>query len=191
MSREGSSTNEINGSTNQHKRGVLSPDACDYSLDEGCDSEYDSEQDDDFSSDAESGSDNESGTPSKSSKKERYFWQYNVQSKGPKGQRLVLKTQQEDPHCLNEITDPVFSPDCSLQGIKHRACRLKKKAQHEANKIKLLGLEHEHKRLLTCINHIKQLLASKFVPGSVEPVDSAKNLDKMVKHATSKFNIDF
>lgn len=25
-----------------------------------------------------------------------------------------------------------------------RACRLKKKAQHEANKIKLYGLEHEH-----------------------------------------------
>lgn len=32
--------------------GVLSPDACDFSLDEGCDSEDDSEQDYDFSSDA-------------------------------------------------------------------------------------------------------------------------------------------
>ena len=32
--------------------GVLSPDACDYSLDEGCDSEDDNEQDYDFSSDA-------------------------------------------------------------------------------------------------------------------------------------------
>lgn len=69
----------------------------------------------------DSGSDGEGGSSSKVSKKERYFWQYNVQSKGPKGQRLILKTQQEDPHCLNEITDPVFSPDCSLQGIKHRS----------------------------------------------------------------------
>lgn len=46
-------------------------------------------------------------------------------------------------------------------------------------------------RLLTCINNIKQLLASKFVPGSVEPIDPSKNLDKMVKHATSKFIVDF
>ena len=53
------------------------------------------------------------------SKKERYFWQYNVQAKGPKGQRLVLKTKQEDPHVLNEVTDPVFSPSCSVRGIKH------------------------------------------------------------------------
>lgn len=52
------------------------------------------------------------------SKKERYFWQYNVQAKGPKGQRLVIKTQLEDPHVLNEVTDPVFSPSCSVRGIK-------------------------------------------------------------------------
>lgn len=52
------------------------------------------------------------------SKKSRYFWQYNVQAKGPKGQRLVIKTQLEDPHHLNEVTDPVFSPNCSVRGIK-------------------------------------------------------------------------
>lgn len=51
-------------------------------------------------------------------KKERFFWQYNVQAKGPKGQRLVIKTQLEDPHVLNEVTDPVFSPNCSVRGIK-------------------------------------------------------------------------
>lgn len=54
------------------------------------------------------------------SKRERYFWQYNVQAKGPKGQRLVIKTQAEDPHFLNEVTDPVFSPNCSVRGIKVR-----------------------------------------------------------------------
>lgn len=164
---------------------------------------------------AESGaSDNEEGavggrsaneSPSKDSKhkKEKYFWQYNVQAKGPKGQRLVARARLENPHVLNEATDPVFSPHCALRGIKHsgkarkgdgndltpnprklhnigkeldklsriindmtpvselpfpvrpktrkeknklasRACRLKKKAQHEANKIKLHGLEQEH-----------------------------------------------
>lgn len=55
-----------------------------------------------------------------SAKKERYFWQYNVQAKGPKGQRLILKKQSEDPHILNSVTDPVFSPNCSVRGIKHR-----------------------------------------------------------------------
>lgn len=55
---------------------------------------------------------------SSSNKKSRYFWQYNVQAKGPKGQRLVIKTQLEDPHVLNEVTDPVFSPNCSVRGIK-------------------------------------------------------------------------
>lgn len=62
---------------------------------------------------------NEDNVTSKGgSKKERYFWQYNVQAKGPKGQRLVIKTQAEDPHVLNEVTDPVFSPTCSVRGIK-------------------------------------------------------------------------
>lgn len=63
-------------------------------------------------------SDNEEAPRGSGSKKERFFWQYNVQSKGPKGTRLVIKTQVEDPHVLNEVTDPVFSPNCSVRGIK-------------------------------------------------------------------------
>lgn len=63
-------------------------------------------------------SDNEDTPRNVNNKKERYFWQYNVQSKGPKGTRLVIKTQLEDPHVLNEVTDPVFSPNCSVRGIK-------------------------------------------------------------------------
>lgn len=71
-----------------------------------------------FFSPLDSGND-EAGTPRMgSSKKERFFWQYNVQAKGPKGQRLVIKTHAEDPHVLNEVTDPVFSPSCSVRGIK-------------------------------------------------------------------------
>lgn len=31
------------------------------------------------------------------------------------------------------------------------------------------------------------MIASKIVPNSVESPDSAKNIEKMVKHATSKF----
>ncbi|PSN55006.1 Protein CREBRF [Blattella germanica] len=178
------------------------------------------------------------------SKKERFFWQYNVQAKGPKGQRLVLKTRLEDPHVLNEVTDPVFSPECSVRGIKHsgkarkgdgndltpnprklcsigkeldklgkiindmtpvselpfnvrpktrkeknklasRACRLKKKAQHEANKLKLYGLEQEHRRLNAGISQVKQVLAAKFTadnPDSQEEL--TKHIEKVVKNAT-------
>ncbi|XP_066902308.1 protein CREBRF homolog [Halyomorpha halys] len=230
--------------------GVLSPESHDFSLDECFDSEDDSDHYEDFSSDAESGagSDAEGGgassiKSSSSSKKERYFWQYNVQAKGPKGQRLVLKTKQEDPHHLNEITDPVFSPECSVQGIKHsgkarkgdgndltpnprklhaigkeldklnktindmtpvselpfnarpktrkeknklasRACRLKKKAQHEANKIKLHGLECEHKRLINGIHQMKQMLVSRVSNDPPDQQEVAKMTEKIVKQAT-------
>lgn len=54
------------------------------------------------------------------SKKERHFWQYNVQAKGPKGQKINFETKIDDPHVLNEIVDPVFSGEVQLQGIKHR-----------------------------------------------------------------------
>lgn len=38
--------------------------------------------------------------------------------------------------------------------LASRACRLKKKAQHEANKIKLFGLEHEHSEFIRIIRLI-------------------------------------
>ncbi|KAH7642678.1 hypothetical protein HUG17_5725 [Dermatophagoides farinae] len=150
----------------------------------------------------------------------RYFWQYNVQSKGPKGprqQRPIDDKDEDDPHVLKETTDPVFAPDCQIEGVKHsgkarkgdgndltanptkllkiglelkklgkilnrltpvtevpmncrnksrkeknklasRACRLKKKAQHEANKIKLHGLKREHGRLIIKIQQIRCLI---------------------------------
>lgn len=144
----------------------------------------------------------------------QYFWQYNVQAKGPKGTRLKLEVESPaDPHVLNDFEDPVFDEcNTSIAGIRHggkarkgdgneitpnprklylighqlnrlnkqinaccqqitgtgvnavsaaqrsasrkeknklasRACRLKKKAQHEANKIKLHGLALEHRQL--------------------------------------------
>ncbi|XP_053694013.1 protein CREBRF homolog isoform X2 [Sabethes cyaneus] len=235
------------GSTSSLSTGsVLSPEAPDFSHDEGYSD--DSDHYEDYSSHDED-SDTEdpnriSGGTSSGSKAKRYFWQYNVQAKGPKGQRLVIKTQMEDPHVLNEVTDPVFSPHCSVRGIKHsgkarkgdgndltpnpkklhsigkeldklgrvindmtpvselpfnarpktrkeknklasRACRLKKKAQHEANKIKLYGLETEHKRLINGINQMKQILVSKCSQNPTEPSDEHKQqLENLVKAAT-------
>ncbi|XP_016960648.1 protein CREBRF homolog [Drosophila biarmipes] len=209
---------------------VLSPDGIDFSQDDEDDnSSENSDNYDDFSSDnGLSGDEDETRTStpnhlSSSKGKERFFWQYNVQAKGPKGKRLVFQSKLEDPHVLNEVTDPVFSPTCSVRGIKvykhsgkarkgdgndltpnarklhnigkeldklsrtindmtpvselpfnvrpksrkeknklaSRACRLKKKAQHEANKIKLFGLEIEHKRLMNGIAELKQALVVK------------------------------
>lgn len=162
----------------------------------------------------------------------RFFWQYNVQSKGPKGPRYATGAsgnshhsngsggytdEEEDPHVFNEIADPVFAPDCQVEGVKHsgkarrgdgndltpnpkkllmiglelkklsrvindltpvtevpaparnksrkeknklasRACRLKKKAQHEANKIKLHGLHREHGKMLKQISALRKIV---------------------------------
>lgn len=226
--------------------GVLSPEAPDFSHDE-FESDEDSDHYEDFSSDnGDSDDDDDPHSKSHASRKERFFWQYNVQAKGPKGQRLVMKSKMEDPHVLNEIQDPVFSPDCSVRGIKHsgkarkgdgndltpnprklhtigkeldklgriindmtpvselpfnvrpktrkeknklasRACRLKKKAQHEANKIKLHGLENEHKRLINAISQFKQLFVIKYgdrITESPEDQLSGGHIDKLVKSAT-------
>jgi len=156
-----------------------------------------------------------------SGRKERFFWQYNVQAKGPKGQKLALDTRIHDPHQLNDIIDPVFSDNVQVHGIKHsgkarrgdgndltanpaklakigkeleklgkeinsmtpvsevpfptrtksrkeknklasRACRLKKKAQHEANKIKLCGLEDEHNELMNNLQQVKKIVQAKW-----------------------------
>ena len=177
-----------------------------------------------------------------SKNRDAYFWQYNVQSKGPKT-RKVLTLRNKDPHLHRDFFDPVFqlqslnarngttlnklrkgdgndvtpnadklynlgnqirdfiqksfqmnsacfSPPPTINGglsssslnqlcttpntvnflsssvdavgvskngeksnlkreknkIASRACRLKKKAQHEANKIKLSGLNDEHSK---------------------------------------------
>lgn len=245
------------GSTSSLSTGsILSPEAPDFSHDEGFSDDSDHYEDcstGDEDSDIEDNAKAAGGGPSGSSKAKRYFWQYNVQAKGPKGQRLVIKTQTEDPHVLNEITDPVFSPHCSVRGIKNlrlqhsgkarkgdgndltpnpkklhnigkeldklgrvindmtpvselpfnarpktrkeknklasRACRLKKKAQHEANKIKLYGLETEHKRLINGIHQIKQILVTKCSQGSTESSEEySQKLDSIVK-ASSKLKI--
>lgn len=54
--------------------------------------------------------------PGSGKKKGKYFWQYNVQAKGPKGPRMKVTKVTEDPHVLSDVTDPVFSPDCQLEG---------------------------------------------------------------------------
>jgi len=198
--------------------------------DEDDDSDDDRTQEDDSDED----DDGDGSSAGKSSKKERYFWQYNVQAKGPKGQKIVVETKMEDPHVLNDIVDPVFSGDVKLQGIKHRlmikhsgkarrgdgndltadprklaaigreldqlgstindltpvsempfnhrcksrkeknklasrACRLKKKAQHEANKLKCMGLAEEHHLLNDKLERAREIMRAKIDPNNTQP----------------------
>jgi len=178
-----------------------------------------------------------------SGKKERHFWQYNVQAKGPKGQKLTLDTKIEDPHELLEVIDPVFSDSVQVHGIKHsgkarrgdgndltanpkklaaigkeldkinkeintltpvsevpfstrtksrkeknklasRACRLKKKAQHEANKLKLHGLDEEHNDLMRSLQQVKGLLDAKWrgvAANGVPRDDITQEADRILK----------
>ncbi|XP_013193539.1 uncharacterized protein LOC106137277 [Amyelois transitella] len=232
------------GSASSLSGGLLSPGTGDFSQDEDDkdgESDEDSDRYEDLSSD-ESNDESETKQARLAAKKEKFFWQYNVQAKGPKGQRLVLQKKSEDPHVLNSVTDPVFSPNCSVRGIKHsgkarkgdgndltpnprklymigkeldnlgrvindmipvselpfnvrpktrkeknklasRACRLKKKAQHEANKLKLYGLQQEHKRLLNGIHQMKQLLGNR-VTNPQNNVDWSAHLQSIVNTAT-------
>lgn len=62
----------------------------------------------------------EPGTSGGNKKKGKYFWQYNVQAKGPKGPRMKVTNVPADPHVLADVTDPVFSPDCQLEGESNR-----------------------------------------------------------------------
>uniref|UniRef100_A0A182JF22 Uncharacterized protein n=1 Tax=Anopheles atroparvus TaxID=41427 RepID=A0A182JF22_ANOAO len=242
---------EATGSTSSLSTGsVLSPEAPDYSHDEGYSDDSDHYEDYSSGEDSDSEDTGKVSTSAGSSKAKRYFWQYNVQAKGPKGQRLVIKTQAEDPHVLNAVTDPVFSPHCSVRGIKHsgkarkgdgndltpnprklhnigkeldklgrvindmkpvselpfnarpktrkeknklasRACRLKKKAQHEANKIKLYGLETEHRRLMNGIFQLKQILVAKCNNAGTptdNPEEYKQQLDTLVQ-TSSKIKI--
>jgi len=40
-----------------------------------------------------------------------FFWQYNTQSKGPKGKRLCRVVNDDDPYVLHDFEDPVFDSD--------------------------------------------------------------------------------
>jgi len=65
--------------------------------------------------------------------------------------RRLLQIGDELQRLTAIISAPMSSvADCLLSSREKnkyasRICRLKRKAQHEANKIKLQGLEHEHR----------------------------------------------
>ncbi|CAF0885751.1 unnamed protein product [Brachionus calyciflorus] len=186
-----------------------------------------------------------------SKNRDSYFWQYNIQSKGPKTKK-VLTLRNKDPHLHRDFYDPVFqlqslntksgaslnklrkgdgndvtpNPEklynlgnqikdfiqksyqinnnvgtsssvnlsASLDGervnlkreknkIASRACRLKKKAQHEANKIKLFGLNEEHKQFIESINSARDLIRKRLTQPNLLPPDRkmVDLIDELIK----------
>ncbi|KAI1903024.1 hypothetical protein AGOR_G00022910 [Albula goreensis] len=66
--------------------------------------------------------------------------------------------------------------------LASRACRLKKKAQYEANKVKLWGLNTEYDRLLFVINAIKEEIVSRLQNVATDKATSmADKLDRLIK----------
>lgn len=66
--------------------------------------------------------------------------------------------------------------------LASRACRLKKKAQYEANKVKLWGLGTEYDRLLFVINAIKEEIVNKVQDISQDKTTSmTEKLDKLIE----------
>ncbi|XP_051533414.1 CREB3 regulatory factor-like [Myxocyprinus asiaticus] len=66
--------------------------------------------------------------------------------------------------------------------LASRACRLKKKAQYEANKVKLWGLGTEYDRLLFVINAIKEEIVSRVQDISHDKETSmTEKLDKLIE----------
>ena len=258
---------EIKNMNNRVRNNSMSTEYSASSHDEGFASQPDDSEDEDMSSDDESfygdydasdllgasTSDDANNKwslnmgRSRKGGERRYFWQYNVQSKGPKGTRLASVDDNGDPHVLKEISDPVFSPDCQIEGVKHsgkarrgdgndltpnpkkllmiglelkklskvindltpvaevpltarsksrkeknklasRACRLKKKAQHEANKIKLFGLQVEHKKMMSLISDIRKVI-KKYADKSRPEIPASLAIEQLVKQKGSPVHI--
>ncbi|XP_067858146.1 CREB3 regulatory factor-like [Heptranchias perlo] len=71
--------------------------------------------------------------------------------------------------------------------LASRACRLKKKAQHEANKIKLWGLNTEHDNLLQVIVAIKRQIMKRVESSDgTEEESMTEKLDKLMKDTVGR-----
>ncbi|KAJ8001676.1 hypothetical protein DPEC_G00171930 [Dallia pectoralis] len=117
---------------------------------------------------------------------------------GKKGRRKARKTDASDltpnPVKLTNIGEQLQKLNAAIGGmgpvndlpvvararsrkeknkLASRACRLKKKAQHEANKIKLWGLNQEYENLLGALLRIKEVIRQR-VENSGEELDSDK-----------------
>jgi hypothetical protein len=65
--------------------------------------------------------------------------------------------------------------------LASRACRLKKKAQHEANKIKLFGLQQEYKKIMSLLIEVKKLTRNLADSKISTELSATQTLEKLIK----------
>lgn len=97
-----------------------------------------------------------------SRKKERqFFWQYNIQSKGPKGTRTSFDLDSNNPHVLQNFEDPVFESSVG-SGISGNIRHGGKARKGDGNDIcpnpkKLFNIGQQLKKLSKQINNFGPL----------------------------------
>ena len=75
-----------------------------------------------------------------------------------------------------------------ILSINCRACRLKKKAQHEAHKVKLHGLELEHRMLLKVIGVIRGDLVERIQNKDRKNMPSlSEKLEQLIQEHLGRF----
>ncbi|KAJ8284694.1 hypothetical protein COCON_G00035440 [Conger conger] len=128
---------------------------------------------------------------------------------GKKGRRKARKTDASDltpnPQKLRNIGEQLTKLNAAIDGMRHvnelpvvararsrkeknklasRACRLKKKAQHEANKIKLWGLNQEYDNLLGALLRIKDMIRQRVESSEVDTDRGmTEKLDSILKES--------
>merc|ERR1711892_84055 len=100
---------------------------------------------------------------------------------------------------MTPVSEVPFPTSCRTKSRKEknklasRACRLKKKAQHEANKLKLHGLEEEHNDLMKSMQQVKRILHAKWSKNGTETPTQQEDLtaeaDRILKKPTSKHRV--
>ncbi|RVE76774.1 hypothetical protein OJAV_G00011760 [Oryzias javanicus] len=131
---------------------------------------------------------------------------------GKKGRRKARKTDASDltpnPQKLLNIGEQLQKLNAAIDGmgpvnelpavararsrkeknkLASRACRLKKKAQHEANKIKLWGLNQEYENLLSSLLRIKEVIRLRVESSEEEDPDErgmTRRLEDILKESS-------
>ncbi|XP_017289259.1 CREB3 regulatory factor [Kryptolebias marmoratus] len=131
---------------------------------------------------------------------------------GKKGRRKARKTDASDltpnPQKLHNIGEQLQKLNAAIKGmgsvndlpavararsrkeknkLASRACRLKKKAQHEANKIKLWGLNQEYENLLGALLRIKEVIRRRVESSEEEDTDErgmTQRLEDILKESS-------
>lgn len=131
---------------------------------------------------------------------------------GKKGRRKARKTDASDltpnPQKLHNIGEQLQKLNAAIEGmgpvnelpavararsrkeknkLASRACRLKKKAQHEANKIKLWGLNQEYENLLAALLRIKEVIRRRVESSEEDEADHrgmTQRLEDILRHSS-------